>query len=99
MSKKLRNTPDREPAPSALPRVSQETLNKLIGDMDENPNFRKDALGRIGQENPLVAHFVVEALTLTDDPETEGAIMTVAALMYESLRSQAEADRMNGQFD
>ena len=76
-----------------LPVVSRDTRLALVASFEQNENYSRDAIGRMVEENPMIADFILQFATM--DPSSQRRVTETAVLVYELLRNQAEADSLS----
>ena len=75
-----------------LPVVSEETLASVKVSVERRESESRAMMDRMMEENPTLAEFVLSVSSLHD---SYVEMATIAATVYELLRSQAETDGLS----
>lgn len=83
-----------------LPQVSKETVDSIVGEFVDNPNFIADTyLRMIAEQIPLtnqIANYISQSAR---DPQEAQRMAEVLVFTYRMLESQAQADTMAESLD
>jgi hypothetical protein len=96
------STHDREPQPgdAPLPVVTQDVLNAVSAEFIQSPGQEAVVLAQMEAENPVLAEGIGRAIMALGQGHKQITkdILTAATMLYGCLRSQADANSMNGLF-
>lgn len=84
---------------SPLPTVTQEVMQSSVVDIAQNPNYIRNTIDTLSEENPILLDAVcrlVEVYGQEDGARREQLYM-VAAVVYNALRNQAQTNALNQQ--
>lgn len=78
---------------SLLPLVSKETMWAFKTSLEHNKNFFEDSVNRVSDENMEIVAFL-KRFSDNVPKDNKKLVVEIGLLVYEILRSQAEADRL-----
>jgi hypothetical protein len=83
-----------------LPIVTKEVGYSIAKDMcHDDEKYVIEEIQKIQDENPVVSNFIMQWMKLNKRKEDRLHVAFLGILVYKMLHSQAEADKMNEEFN